>query len=192
MNYAEIKYCDIANGPGVRTSLFVSGCRLRCPGCFNSSAWDFAAGNPFDHATEDKILESLQPFYIDGLTILGGEPTEPENAQVLAPFLQKVRQEFGSQKNIWLYSGRTLADLLPGADHGTPAMHEILSAIDVLVDGPWIADQYDISLRFRGSANQRLIDIPKTLAAHQAGELMGNDAILWRDEAVYTSKTMDV
>ena len=191
MNYSEIKYCDIANGPGVRTTLFVSGCRLRCPGCFNASAWDFAAGEPFTREVEDTIIKSMEPFYVDGLSVLGGEPTEPENTSAIAPFLERVRERFGTSKNIWLYSGRTLDALMPGGDHNSPEMDTILNCIDVLVDGPWISADYDISLRFRGSSNQRLIDVPATLAAHRAGELSGNEAVLWEDAPVYTTHTMD-
>ena len=191
MNYAEIKYCDIANGPGVRTTLFVSGCRLHCPGCFNESEWSFTAGDPFTRQVEDKIIESMEPFYVDGLSVLGGEPTEPENAAALAPFLRRVRERFGTEKNVWLYSGRTLEELLPGGSHGSEDLSSILDCVDVLVDGPWIAAEHDISLRFRGSANQRLIDVPATLAGHREGVLSGNEAVLWEDEAVYTTHTME-
>ena len=191
MNYAEIKYCDIANGPGVRTTLFVSGCRLHCPGCFNESAWSFAAGEPFTRQVEDKIIESMEPFYVDGLSVLGGEPTEPENAAALAPFLRRVRERYGTEKNVWLYSGRTLGELLPGGSHGSDDLASVLDCVDVLVDGPWVAAEHDISLRFRGSANQRLIDVPATLAGHRSGVLSGNEAVLWEDEAVYTTHTME-
>lgn len=183
MNYAEIKYCDIANGSGVRTTLFVSGCRLHCEGCFNAVAWDFNAGNPFTREVEDEILASLEPFYVDGLSVLGGEPTEPENAAALAPFLERVRKRFGRTKSIWMYSGRTWDQLTGAGDHASPDMDRILACLDILVDGPWIASQYDITLRFRGSANQRLIDVPATLAS---GKVM-----LWQDDPLFTTHTMD-
>ena len=110
MNYANIKYCDIANGIGVRTTVFVSGCRLHCKGCFNAEAWSFSAGKPFDREVEDKVLESLRPSYVNGLSVLGGEPTEPENVAALAPFLERVRKEL-PEKDIWMYSGRTWEQL---------------------------------------------------------------------------------
>lgn len=190
MNYANIKYYDIANGVGVRTTLFVSGCRLHCEGCFNSEAWDFEAGEAFTPAVEQQILDSLAPSYIDGLSILGGEPTEPENAQALAPFLERVRVSF-PQKNIWMYTGRTWGQITGAGNHASSDLDRMLSCLDVLVDGPWIASEYDISLRFRGSANQRLIDVPATLAAHREGRLTGNDVVLWHDDPVFSSHTMD-
>jgi anaerobic ribonucleoside-triphosphate reductase activating protein len=183
MNYAEIKYSDIANGTGVRTTLFVSGCRLRCEGCFNAVAWDFNAGHPFTREVEDQILDSLEPFYVDGLSVLGGEPTEPENAAALAPFLERVRQRFGNTKTIWMYSGRTWEQLTGSGDHASPDMDRILACLDILVDGPWVASLYDITLRFRGSSNQRVIDVPATL---QSGQVT-----LWKDDPVFTTHTMD-
>lgn len=190
MNYATIKFCDIANGVGVRTSLFVSGCRLHCPGCFNAEAWDFHAGEPFTDLVQQQIIDSLKPMYVDGLSVLGGEPTEPENAAALAPFLERVRQTY-PQKNIWMYSGRTWEQLTDGGDHASPDMSRILDCIDVLVDGPWIAAQHDITLRFRGSANQRLIDVPATLKAHREGKLIGNQIVEWVDDPVFSTHTMD-
>ncbi|ADK68599.1 ribonucleoside-triphosphate reductase class III activase subunit [Olsenella uli DSM 7084] len=178
MNYASIKYCDIANGVGVRTSLFVSGCRLRCPGCFNSGAWSFHVGDPFTVEVEDRILESLSPSYVDGLSVLGGEPTEPENATVLAPFLERVRAAYPA-KDIWLYSGRTWEEFTGDGDHASPDMDRILATLDVLVDGPFVRAEYDIGLRFRGSRNQRLIDVPRSLAT--------GEVVLWEDEAVYAT-----
>ena len=149
MNYAGIKKVDIANGPGVRVSLFVSGCRNHCKGCFNPETWDFAYGQPFTRETEDDIIEALRPSWIQGLSILGGEPTEEENAAVLIPFLKRVRAEL-PEKDIWLYSGYTY-ELLQG--------EEILTLVDVLVDGPFLLEQKDAGLAFRGSQNQRIIDL---------------------------------
>ena len=183
MNYATIKYCDIANGIGVRTSLFVSGCRLHCKNCFNEEAWSFSAGEPFTPEVEDKIIASLAPDYVNGLSVLGGEPTEPENAAALAPFLERVRQRFGNTKTIWMYSGRTWEQLTGSGDHASPDMDRILACLDILVDGPWVASLYDITLRFRGSSNQRVIDVPATL---QSGQVT-----LWKDDPVFTTHTMD-
>lgn len=190
MNYANIKYCDIANGIGVRTTLFVSGCRLHCEGCFNAEAWDFDAGEPFTSEVEQAILDSLAPSYVDGLSVLGGEPTEPENAAALAPFVETVRSAY-PQKDIWMYTGRTWEQITGEGSHASNDIDRILSCLDVLVDGPWIASEYDISLRFRGSANQRLIDVPATLKAHQEGSLSGNDVVLWHDDPVFSSHSMD-
>ena len=149
MNYAEIKKVDIANGPGVRVSLFVSGCRNHCKGCFNPETWDFDYGRPFTRATEDEIIEALRPSWIQGLSILGGEPTEEENAAVLIPFLKRVRAVLPN-KDIWLYSGYTYEVLRD---------KEILTLADVLVDGPFLLEQKDAGLAFRGSRNQRIIDL---------------------------------
>lgn len=149
MNYAEIKKVDIANGPGVRVSLFVSGCRNHCKGCFNPETWDFDYGRPFTRATEDEIIEALRPSWIQGLSILGGEPTEEENAAVLIPFLKRVRAAL-PDKDIWLYSGYTYEALRD---------KEILTLADVLVDGPFLLEQKDAGLAFRGSRNQRIIDL---------------------------------
>ena len=149
MNYAEIKKVDIANGPGVRVSLFVSGCRNHCKGCFNPETWDFDYGRPFTRETEDEIIEALRPSWIQGLSILGGEPTEEENAAVLLPFLKRVRAVL-PDKDIWLYSGYTYEMLRD---------KEILTLVDVLVDGPFLLEQKDAGLAFRGSRNQRIIDL---------------------------------
>lgn len=149
MNYAEIKKVDIANGPGVRVSLFVSGCRNHCKGCFNPETWDFDYGRPFTRATEDEIIEALRPSWIQGLSILGGEPTEEENAAVLLPFLKRVRAAL-PDKDIWLYSGYTYEALRD---------KEILTLADVLVDGPFLLELKDAGLAFRGSRNQRIIDL---------------------------------
>ena len=179
MNYADIKYCDIANGVGVRTTLFVSGCRNHCPGCFQPETWSFEMGQPFTRATEDEILASLEPAYVQGLTLLGGEPMEPENQQALLPFLHRMRTECPG-KSVWAYTGLTWELLVDGPSRAcTPITRELLSLIDVLVDGPFILEQKDISLRFRGSANQRIIDVPKTLAS--------GEVTLWKDEPIFAT-----
>ncbi|HIS52485.1 MAG TPA: anaerobic ribonucleoside-triphosphate reductase activating protein [Candidatus Onthomonas avicola] len=173
MNYATIKKYDIANGPGVRVSLFVSGCTHHCKGCFNQEAWDFAYGAPYTAETEDEIIEALRPWYITGLTLLGGEPFEPANQAALLPLLRRVRREL-PEKTIWAFTGYTLeTDLLTGKLGDWAITREILHSLDVLVDGEFILEQKDISLRFRGSANQRLIDLPKTLER--------DEVVLWDD-----------
>ena len=159
MNYATIKYYDIANGPGVRTSVFVSGCRHRCPGCFNSVAWDFAYGQPFDKATRNQVFASCQPDYIAGLSLLGGEPFEPENQPGLLALSRKIRAAY-PEKSIWSFTGYVYGQNLPQLPGVTDAL---LAGLDVLVDGPFIAARKNLGLRFRGSDNQRLIDLPKTL-----------------------------
>jgi anaerobic ribonucleoside-triphosphate reductase activating protein len=164
MNYGEIKIADIANGQGCRTSLFVSGCTHHCPGCFNQMTWDFCYGKAFTKEVEDSIIESLRPEYIAGLTILGGEPMEVVNQQVLNPFIKRVRAEV-PDKSIWIYSGYTWEEL---NDTENKRCHsddtdEILGNIDILVDGEFVESKKDISLRFRGSSNQRVIDVVKTL-----------------------------
>ena len=176
MNYAELKINDIANGYGVRVSLFVSGCTHRCPGCFNAVAWDFAYGAPFDAAVQEKIFAALAPSYVSGLTLLGGEPFEPDNQRALADFVRAVKARF-PEKNIWCYTGYVLEpDLL--ADNGRARCEVtdgLLSCIDVLVDGPFVQEKYDISLLFRGSSNQRLIDLNATRAA--------GSTVLWNPPA---------
>lgn len=168
MNYATIKYCDIANGEGVRTSLFVSGCRRHCPNCFNAVAWDFGYGAPFTKEVRNEILESLAPGYINGLSLLGGEPFEPENQRDLLPLLQEIRRRY-PDKSIWCFTGFRLEDelLRDGSHPRCQATDRLLSCIDVLVDGRFVAAEKDISLQFRGSRNQRVLDLPKTLAAGQ-------------------------
>lgn len=165
MHYGEIKDCDIANGIGVRISLFVSGCRNHCPNCFQPQTWDFAYGDPFTAEVEDKILSMLSPAYIQGLTVLGGEPMEAENQRDLLPFLRRVRDAYPT-KTIWIYSGFTFEELHdPSCRARCEVTDEILSLIDVLVDGRYVEEKRNISLRFRGSENQRLIDVPKTIAS---------------------------
>lgn len=174
MNYATIKYCDIANGEGVRTSLFVSGCRRHCPNCFNAVAWDFNYGEPFTKEVRNKILESLAPGYINGLSLLGGEPFEPENQRALLPFLRLVRGRLPN-KTVWAFTGFTWEELhTDGSYPRCEVTDELLSLIDVLVDGRFEEELHDISLRFRGSSNQRVIDVPRTLAS--------GGITLWEDQ----------
>ncbi len=164
MNYGEIKKTDIANGPGVRVSLFVSGCRHHCKGCFNPETWDFAFGKPFDGQAKEQIFELLSPDYIAGLTLLGGDPLEVENTAALIPFVKEVRARF-PHKSIWCFTGDIYENLLKRAD-----ARELLAHIDVLVDGPFIESKKNMMLRFRGSENQRLLNIPKSFAAGKAVE----------------------
>ena len=166
MNYATIKWTDIANGEGVRISLFVSGCTHRCKNCFNQIAWDFSYGEVFDDTVANKILEGLESPFIAGLSLLGGEPLEPQNQQVLLPFIREVKRRF-PEKNIWCYTGFVLDErkgLLREKRKNTSDTQELLSLFDVLVDGPYIERQKDVRLKFRGSANQRVIDMQQTLA----------------------------
>lgn len=180
MNYAEIKYCDIANGEGVRTSLFVSGCRKRCPFCFNEEAWSFSAGRLFDDEAARAVLASLEPSYVDGLSILGGEPMEPENQRGLVALLETVKRLYPA-KTIWCYTGDLYEDIAWGAKK-TEVTERLLACIDVLVDGPFVQEQKDITLRFRGSANQRIIDVPST---RREGRV-----VLWSDDPLFTSHAM--
>ncbi|MFQ8703688.1 MAG: anaerobic ribonucleoside-triphosphate reductase activating protein [Eisenbergiella sp.] len=174
MNYGEIKNCDIANGEGVRVSLFVSGCTHHCKNCFNAQTWDFSFGSPFTKETEDMILNLLAPGYINGLSLLGGEPFEPDNQRALLPFLKRVRAAY-PDKTIWCYSGYTLeSDLLSESRARCEVTDEMLSCIDVLVDGEFIEEQKNISLAFRGSENQRVFNVPKTLAS---GSLVWYDLV---------------
>ena len=163
MNYAQIKNCDIANGEGVRVTLFVSGCTNRCEGCFQPETWDFNFGEPFTKETEDRILEMLKPSYINGLTLLGGEPFEPQNQRALLPFVKRVREMY-PEKNIWAFTGFTLEQLLQKSPHPRcESTDELLSMIDVLVDGQFVLAKKNLRLRFRGSENQRLLDLKATL-----------------------------
>ncbi len=166
MNYAQLKPCDIANGPGVRVSLFVSGCTHHCPGCFNAVAWDFDYGRPFDAAAEQRVLEALAPAHINGLSLLGGEPMEPANQRGLLGLVRRMRALY-PKKDIWCYTGYLYERDLAASDGRArcEATQELLEAIDVLVDGPFVQEQADISLLFRGSANQRLLDLPATRAS---------------------------
>ena len=167
MNYATIKWADVANGPGVRVSLFVSGCTHRCPGCFNPEAWDFSYGRPFTRAEEDRILAALAPSHIKGLSLLGGEPFEPDNQRALLPLLRRVRGELPG-KTVWCYSGYILEELHRPSRARCEVTDEMLSLLDVLVDGEFVEAKKDLSLRFRGSSNQRILDVPRSLAAGQA------------------------
>ena len=173
MNYATIKPRDIANGPGVRVSLFVSGCTHRCPGCFNEEAWDFNFGQPFTQEVIDKILEDLSPSFVKGLTLLGGEPFDPRNQPAIVELLRQIKAKY-PEKSIWAFSGYLFdKDILPGK-LGDPAVtREYLSYLDVLVDGPFVQARKNLTLRFRGSENQRLIDVPASLES--------GTVVLWED-----------
>ena len=165
MHSGEIKNCDIANGEGVRVTLFVSGCTNHCKNCFQPQTWDFDYGQPFTEETEQHLLELLSPSYINGLTLLGGEPFEPENQRVLVPFLRRVRSAYPG-KNIWSFSGFTYEELTTDGTHPRCEVTDaMLSLLDVLVDGRFVEELKDISLRFRGSRNQRLIDLNASRAA---------------------------
>jgi len=190
MNYADIRTNDIANGPGIRTSLFVSGCRLHCRECFNPETWDHSYGNEFDQAAENRIIESLRPDWVDGLTLLGGDPMEPENQPAVADLLTRARTEIDAmnatrhdgtpEKTIWLYTGSTYEGLTTGNDpRRGPRTDEILTAIDVLVDGPFKIALKDPSLRFRGSSNQRIIDMRATRKTGKPTP--------WEDEPIFAT-----
>lgn len=173
MHYAAIKNCDIANGPGVRVSLFVSGCTHRCKGCFNEIAWDFEYGQPFTEETIEGILEMLAPEHIRGITILGGEPFEPQNQEPVLELLRRIRKQYPN-KSIWAFSGYLFdKDILSGRLGPWEITREYISYLDVLVDGPFIQEKKNLSLRFRGSSNQRLIDVQASL---KKGEV-----VLWED-----------
>lgn len=163
MHYGEIKRTDIANGEGIRVSLFVSGCTHHCKGCFNQETWDFSYGKEFTEETEEELLMALAPAYIAGLSLLGGEPMEPENQRALLPFLRRVKGTY-PEKTIWCYTGYLFDEELKGP--GRPrceATDEMLSLIDVLVDGEFVQEKKNISLRFRGSENQRVIEVQESL-----------------------------
>lgn len=165
MNYATIKKTDVANGPGVRVSLFVSGCRHACKGCFNSEAWDFKYGNPFNEDIMSEILTALEPEYIEGFSVLGGEPFEPDNRETVLEIIKTVREKY-PELSIWCYSG-FLFEVLKE----TETSRDILNLIDVLVDGKFVEEKKNLRLKFRGSENQRLIDVKKSLAAGEVIEL---------------------
>ena len=163
MNYGQIKNCDIANGEGVRVTLFVSGCTNRCEHCFQPETWDFSYGEPFTPEVEERLMKMLAPGYITGLTLLGGEPFEPSNQRALLPFVQKVRATYPG-KDIWAFTGFTWEQLHTDGSHPRcEATDALLSCVDTLVDGRFVEALKDISLRFRGSSNQRLIDVQKSL-----------------------------
>ena len=176
MNYGTIKNCDVANGAGVRVSLFVSGCRNHCPDCFQPETWDFTYGQPFTEETEQEILRLLKPGYINGLTLLGGDPFEPENQRFLLPFLRKMKAAL-PRKTVWAYTGYTWEQLTSGKHRvSLPETMELLSIIDVLVDGPFIETKKDIRLRFRGSSNQRVIDVQRSITAGQVQQIELGDS----------------
>lgn len=173
MYYGKIKNCDIANGIGVRVTLFVSGCTHHCKGCFNTETWNFKYGQPFTIETENQILDMLAPSYINGLTLLGGEPFEPENQKVLLPFLYKVKKKYPN-KDIWAYTGYTFEQLTSKENPIYDTTKQLLKLINVLVDGEFKEEYKDIRLRFRGSSNQRIIDLKYT---RKFGKI-----VLWDDE----------
>ena len=165
MNIAKIKPCDIADGPGVRVSVFVSGCRRHCPGCHNAEAWDFGFGEPYTEQTKEYILKLLEPDYIDGITILGGEPFEPENVAGVAELIYTVYEKFGYKKTVWVYTGYTLEELLDMRDGDCEFYWEIESILNntqILVDGEYREQERDLSIQFRGSRNQRIIDLERS------------------------------
>ncbi len=163
MNYGNIKFYDIANGPGVRVSLFVSGCRNHCKNCFNPETWDFNYGKPFTEEVENSIIEGLKPDYIKGFSLLGGDPFEPENQKVLAPFLEKLRKIY-PDKTFWAYTGYDYEkDLLTGKLGDLETVMRMLKCLDVLVDGKFVEALKDLTLRFRGSSNQRIILVQPSL-----------------------------
>ena len=161
MHYGAIKKCDIANGEGIRVSLFVSGCRNRCKGCFQPETWDFNYGNAFTDSTAEEIFSAVDNPSVRGLTVLGGEPMEPENQKALLPFLLEYKRRF-PQKTIWLYTGNLYEELTGNHRNHTDDTDELLSLVDILVDGRFIEEEKSIGLRFRGSKNQRIIDMAKT------------------------------
>lgn len=172
MNYADIKQYDVANGPGIRISLFVSGCNHHCKGCFNKEAWDFNYGTPFTDETIDTIIEYLNSPHIAGLTLLGGEPMEPVNQKALLPLLRKVRLKY-PEKNIWCFSGFLFdKEILDKMYETIPETKEILSYIDVIVDGKFVEELKNVNLRFKGSSNQRTIMVQESL---KTGEI-----VLWK------------
>lgn len=176
MNYATIKWYDISNGPGVRVSLYVSGCRNHCKNCFNPETWDFNYGEPFTEEVENKISGALMPDYIKGFTLLGGDPFEPENQKVLAPFLEKLRKAH-PDKSFWAFTGYDYErDLLTGKLGDVDTVLRMLNCLDVLVDGRFVEDLKDLNLRFRGSSNQRIILLKPSLKEDKI--------VLWDNESV--------
>lgn len=161
MNYAGLKTHSIENGTGIRVSLFVSGCRHHCKGCFNEETWDFNYGSPFTKETGDEIIEALKPDYMTGLTLLGGDPAEPENQEALLPLLRRIKRELPG-KDIWIYTGYFYEDLKPQGRAYCDASEEFLALCDIMVDGPFLSEKKNVALKFRGSENQRIIDIAKT------------------------------
>ncbi len=175
MNYANIKWYDIANGPGVRVSLFVSGCRNHCKNCFNPETWDFDYGQPFTEEVEDKILKAMEPDYIKGFTLLGGDPFEPENCAALVPFMKRMRKLY-PEKSVWCFTGYDYErDLLTGKKGDAETVLKLLRTLDVLVDGRFVEELKDLNLRFRGSSNQRIISVKESLKKDKI--------VLWDGEA---------
>lgn len=175
MNYATIKKSDIANGPGVRVSLFVSGCSHHCKGCFNPETWDFNFGKPFTSETEDEILKAMEPDYIEGFSLLGGEPFEIENQRSLVSFVKRVKETF-PQKSIWCYSGYLFdKDLTGKSKVNCECTAELLSYIDIIIDGEFIEDKKNLNIKFRGSENQRIIDVQKSLKEGKVCTVSDND-----------------
>ncbi len=172
MNYADLKKTDIANGPGVRVSLFVSGCTHGCPGCFNPETWDFQFGQPFTQKTMDTLLAALAPEHIRGLSLLGGEPLHPDNQKTVLEVVRRVREAF-PHKTVWCYTGYLYENLVQGQVGDPETVRALLEGIDVLVDGPFVEAQKNLGLRFRGSDNQRILLASASLAA---GEL-----VFWKD-----------
>lgn len=176
MNYATIKWCDVSNGPGVRVSLYVSGCRNHCKGCFNPETWDFCYGQPFTREIEEQIIKALEPDYIKGFTLLGGDPFEPENQVVLAPFLKRLRQAY-PQKSFWCFTGYDYErDLLTGRLGNGDLVADMLSCLDVLVDGRFIEELKNLNLKFKGSSNQRTILVQESLKR--------DEVVLWDEQTV--------
>lgn len=175
MNYANIKWYDVANGPGVRVSLFVSGCRNHCKNCFNPETWDFDYGQPFTEEVEDKILKAMEPDYIKGFTLLGGDPFEPENCAALVPFMKRMRKLY-PEKSVWCFTGYDYErDLLTGKKGDAETVLKLLRTLDVLVDGRFVEELKDLNLRFRGSLNQRIISVKESLKKDKI--------VLWDGEA---------
>ncbi len=171
MNYATFRAFDVANGPGVRVSLFVSGCTHHCKGCFNAEAWDFDYGEPYTPDIEQKIITALSPDYIKGFSLLGGEPFEPCNQAVLVTLLERIKKEY-PDKTVWCYSGYDFdKDIRPCNLGDASITKRMLSCIDVLVDGKFVEEKKDLSLRFRGSSNQRIINVPASLC--------GDTTVMW-------------
>ncbi len=171
MNYATIKYNDISNGPGVRVSLYVSGCRNHCKNCFNPETWDFNYGEPFTKEVENKIIEAMKPAHIKGFTLLGGDPFEPENVKALLPFMKRLRAIY-PQKSFWCFTGYDYErDLLTGKLGDHDEVIELLGTLDVLVDGRFVEELKDLNLRFKGSSNQRTILVKKSLET--------DEVVLW-------------
>lgn len=176
MNYATIKWFDVSNGPGVRVSLYVSGCRNHCKNCFNPETWDFGYGEPFTREVENQIIKGMIPDYIKGFTLLGGDPFEPENAEVLAPFMERLREQF-PEKSFWCFTGYDYeADLLTGKKGDLDTNMRILNCLDVLVDGRFVEELKDLNLLFRGSSNQRIILVKPSLEK--------DEVILWNEKDI--------